>query len=107
MGICALRRLPRLFDLSFWRKYRTHLQKPSGDFLGRDFEHLQKAFYTFCAKDLDKAALQSEKFNSYSELNFSNVVVQVLTRFLNGAPSNDSRWTSNNDGMDYGLFSFV
>jgi hypothetical protein len=97
MGICALRRLPRLFDLSFWKKYRSHLLKRSEDFLGRDFEHLQQAFFSFCAKDLDKAALQSEKFAAYNELVFSNVVVQFLNRFLNGMPANDTRWTSSSD----------
>lgn len=101
-GICALRRLPRMFDLSFWKKYRTHLQKPTGDFLGRDFEHLQQAFFTFCSKDLEHALLQSERFTTYNEVNFSNVVVQILNRFLNGAPTNDPRWTSTNDGSNFG-----
>lgn len=91
-----------MFDLSFWKKYRTHLQKPTGDFLGRDFEHLQQAFFTFCSKDLDQALLQSEKFTTYNEVNFSNVVVQILNRFLNGAPTNDPRWTSTNDGSNFG-----
>lgn len=102
-GICALRRLPRLFDLSFWKKYRTHLQRPSGDFLGRDFEHLQQAFFSFCSKNLDKAALQSEKFATFNELVFSNVVVQVLKRFLDGPPANDTRWSSTVDGSNYGM----
>lgn len=96
-GICALRRLPRLFDLSFWKKYRQHLDTSSGDYLGRDFEHLRSAFFTFCSKDLDKAAIQCEKFATFSELNFSNVVVQFLKRFLNGAPSNDNRWGSSGE----------
>lgn len=106
-GICALRRLPRLFDLSFWKKYRLHLQKPSGDFLGRDFEHLQQAFFTFCSKDLDKAGIQTEKFASFNELTFSNIVVLFLKRFLNAAPVNDSRWGFGGDGSNYGKQIFV
>jgi hypothetical protein len=103
-GICALRRLPRLFDLSFWKKYQLHLQKPSGDFLGRDFEHLQQAFFTFCSKNLEKSGLQTEKFASLSELTLSNIVVQFLKRFLNSAPVNDSRWGSGSDGSNYGKY---
>jgi hypothetical protein len=80
------------------------LQKPTGDFLGRDFEHLQQAFFTFCGKDMERSALQSEKFSAYNELNFSNVVVLFLKRFLNGAPINDPRWSSGNQGSNYGLY---
>lgn len=49
-GICALRRLPRYFDLSFWKKYRTSLEQIDDDVLSDKL--LKRAFIEFCGKNL-------------------------------------------------------
>ena len=93
-GICALRRLPRAFDLSFWTKYGAYLQRPTGDYLGRDYEQLQSAFFTFCAKNLAKSATKAKSCLALTDAQFSTVALKFVSRLINGT-LDDRRWLSD------------
>ncbi|KAI3415779.1 hypothetical protein GPALN_005363 [Globodera pallida] len=55
-GLCTVRRLPELFDLSFWKKYRSillQMEEQPNVFVGEE-HRLKDAFIEFCAKDIKK-----------------------------------------------------
>ena len=53
-GACTLRRLPKFYDLTFWKKYRSQLQETSSQasYDTSAFDLFYKAFINFCSKDL-------------------------------------------------------
>ncbi|KAI6197809.1 hypothetical protein M3Y94_01268600 [Aphelenchoides besseyi] len=91
-GICALRRLPRLFDLSFWKKHRNALKRPTNEFLGRDFDKLQSSFFKFCAKDLAKARRVANDVHLLPADQLSTLIVSFAQRYINGVAPGDPRW---------------
>jgi hypothetical protein len=53
-GICTLRRLPRLYDLTFWIKFRYELRETISkiDECDTAATLFHKAFINFCSKEL-------------------------------------------------------
>ncbi|KAH7717352.1 CRE-NPP-15 protein [Aphelenchoides avenae] len=87
-GICALRRLPKHFILSFWKSYHTGLQH-TGQFFGEDLEIVWQAFLAFCRKDLGGASETLERLDGSGLV---ESVISLAKFFLDRTPPNDNRW---------------
>ncbi|KAI1730644.1 nuclear pore complex protein 15 [Ditylenchus destructor] len=90
-GVCVLRRLPKSFDLSFWKKYGPGLVDiPEEDFVDNQ---LKKAFVVFCSKDLVESQSFVNELLRKSDVNYSELAIDFLKFLVDRQPMNDPRWT--------------
>uniref|UniRef100_A0A1I7RQW8 Nuclear pore complex protein Nup133 n=1 Tax=Bursaphelenchus xylophilus TaxID=6326 RepID=A0A1I7RQW8_BURXY len=91
-GVCALRKLPRDFDLLFYKRTKKALQIIYEDFMGKDFSQLKSAFLIFASKDLYETEQLFGPLKDLEDEAIASLVLQFVFKFVDHEPINDPRW---------------
>uniref|UniRef100_A0A915ELW5 Nucleoporin Nup133/Nup155-like C-terminal domain-containing protein n=1 Tax=Ditylenchus dipsaci TaxID=166011 RepID=A0A915ELW5_9BILA len=91
-GVCALRRLPKAFDLSFWERYGDGLESLISEPFSDDL--FKQAFAVFCSKDLADSQDMVNELLKKTDINYSELAVELIKYFSDRIPLDDPRWSS-------------
>ncbi|CAD5229053.1 unnamed protein product [Bursaphelenchus okinawaensis] len=100
-GVCALRKLPRNFDLMFYRRAKKSMDVIFEDFMGTDFTQLRQSFVAFASKDLYEAEQLFCKLRELEDGAFGSLVLKFALKFIDHEPINDPKWKGESGAYQY------